>query len=126
MNQIVFRMSLITQGAFVEFDQWGRDTIEKLDKYNPDLIILDLMLPNGNSGYDVFKQIREYSEYDNVPIVAISASEPAFALPRTKSMGFSGFIAKPIDETLFPKQMAKILEGEEIWYAGERYGNNIS
>lgn len=126
MNQIVFRMSLITQGAFVEFDQWGRDTIEKLDKYNPDLIILDLMLPNGNSGYDVFNQIREYPEYDNVPIVAISASEPAFALPKTKSMGFSGFIAKPIDEALFPKQMAKILEGEEIWYAGERYGNNIS
>ncbi len=122
MNRVVFRIALITQGAFVEFDQWGRGTMEKINTYKPDLIILDLMLPNGDSGYDVFKQIREDSKYDDVPIVAISASEPAIALPKTKSMGFSGFITKPIDEALFPQQMSKILDGEEIWYAGERFG----
>ena len=125
MNRVVFRMSLITQGAYIEFDQWGRDTMEKIENYNPDLIILDLMLPDGDSGYDVFKQIREHEEYDHVPIVAISASEPAIALPKTKSMGFSGFIAKPIDETIFPQQMAKVLAGEAVWYAGERFGGNI-
>ena len=124
MNRIVFRISLITQGALVEFDIWGRETIEKITKYNPDLIILDLMLPNGESGYTVFQQIREHSEYDNIPIVAISASEPAIALPKTKKMGFSGFIAKPIDESIFPQQMAKILEGEAIWSAGERFGTH--
>lgn len=124
MNRVVFRISLITQGAYVEFDQWGRDTMEKIENYNPDLIILDLMLPNGDSGYDVFKQIREHKEYDEVPIVAISASEPSIALPKTRSMGFSGFIAKPIDETRFPQQMAKVLAGDEIWFAGERFGGH--
>jgi len=125
MNRVVFRIALITQGANVEFDQWGRDTMEKIKNYEPDLIILDLMLPNGASGYDVFKQIRQRPEYDNVPIVAVSASEPSIALPKTKNLGFSGFIAKPIDETLFPEQMAKVLSGEHVWYAGERFdGNN--
>jgi len=124
MNRIVFRISLITQGAFVEFDQWGRETMDKIERYHPDLIILDLMLPHGKSGYEVFEQIREHEEYNDVPIVAISASEPAFALPKTKNMGFSGFIAKPIDETLFPEQMAKILNGEEVWFAGERYNGS--
>jgi len=125
MNRIVFRISLITQGALIEFDQWGNETMKKVENYHPDLIILDLMLPNGNSGYDVFNQIREHKEYDNVPIIAISASEPSIALPKTKSMGFSGFIAKPIDETRFPQQMAKVLEGEEVWFAGERFSGNL-
>lgn len=126
MNRVVFRIALVTQGALVEFDNWGRDTMEKIKNYEPDLIILDLMLPNGTSGYNVFKQIRECSEYDHVPVVAISASEPSIALPKTQGMGFSGFIAKPIDETIFSQQMAKILDGENIWYAGERFDGKIN
>ena len=98
MNRVVFRISLVSQGAYIEFDQWGRDTMEKIEAYEPDLIILDLMLPSGKSGYEVFKEIRQNSKFDHVPVVAISASEPAVALPKTKQMGFSGFIAKPIDE----------------------------
>ena len=41
--------------------------------------------------------------------------------------GFSGFIAKPINDDVFPQQLADLMEGKEIWYAGERYANqNIS
>jgi len=86
-----------------------------------DLIILDLMLHNGISGYDIFDQIRAVPTYDAVPIVAVSAAEPAIALPKTQRQGFSGFISKPIDDTLFPKQVAQLLAGEQVWYAGERY-----
>lgn len=121
-NRVVFQMVLIVNGARVEFDRWGRECMSRLKSLvQVDLIVLDLMLTNGITGYDIFKEIRTIPAYDHVPIVAVSASEPAVALPKTKELGFSGFIAKPIDDELFPQQLARLIAGEQIWYAGARY-----
>jgi two-component system, chemotaxis family, sensor kinase CheA len=121
-NRIVFQMTLVLTGARLEFERWGRDAVQRLNNQRVvNLIILDLMLHNNVSGYDIFIEIRSIPKYDNIPIVAVSAAEPAIALPKTRQMGFSGFIAKPINDDLFPKQLARILAGEKIWYAGDRF-----
>jgi CheY-like chemotaxis protein len=118
-NRVVFQMSLIMEGAKVDFERWGRDTITQMRDYvHIDLIVLDLMLPNGVTGYDIFTQIRAHHEFDEIPIVAVSAAESAVAIPKTQEMGFSGFIAKPIDEFLFPRQIARIINQEKLWYDG--------
>ena len=121
LNRVVYTIILKQEGVHIEFDRWGRDTVRKLKQMQYDLIILDLMLPYGDSGYTIFEQIRQLPEYAKVPIVAVSASEPAFALPKTRELGFDGFIAKPIDKYLFPQQLTQLLQGEGVWYAGERY-----
>lgn len=123
MNRAVFQIALGTNGASVIFDRWGRQAIKKIAEHKPDLIILDLMLPNGDSGYDIFNEIRSHPSYASIPIVAVSASEPSVAIPKTKAAGFSGFIAKPIDEECLPDQLAQILAGEAVWSAGTRFGN---
>jgi CheY-like chemotaxis protein len=125
LNRVVYKMVLRHDGVMLEFDRWGHDTLAHLKTFKPDLIIMDLMLGVGNSGYDVFEDVRHTPEYDNIPIVAISASEPAVALPKCQEMGFSGFIAKPIDDHLLPEQLARIIAGEQIWYVGERYGGEV-
>src|SRR5690348_5891228 len=105
-NRVVFQMALVMTGARVEFERWGKDAIARLENFRSvDLIILDLMLSNGISGYDIFTQIRALPQYAAIPILAVSAAEPAIALPKTREMGFSGFIAKPIDDDLFPRQI---------------------
>lgn len=107
-NRVVFQMSLVVEGAKVDFERWGHDTISQRQSYSQiDLIILDLMLPKGVSGYDIFTEIRTHKEFEDVPIVAVSAAESAVAIPKTQEMGFSGFIAKPIHKSLFPRQLAK-------------------
>jgi CheY-like chemotaxis protein len=119
LNRVVYRMALGTQGASLEFDNWGREAVAKLKKSSKwDLVILDLMLSAGSSGFSVFKEIREMHEYDNVPIIAVSASEPSVAIPSTREMGFSGFISKPIDESLIAEQLARVIAGEKIWFDG--------
>ena len=119
MNRVIYQISLGKNGAFLEFDRWGRDTLEKMKYMSKiDLIILDLMLPNGESGFTIFEQIRKLSQYDTVPIVAVSASEPAVAIPVAQKLGFSGFIAKPIDSKIFPEQVAQIMNGESLWITG--------
>jgi two-component system cell cycle response regulator DivK len=58
-------------------------------------------------------------EFKDVPIIAVSAMDPAIAIPEARIRGFSGFIAKPIEAHLFPEQVARVINGEEVWYVGE-------
>jgi two-component system sensor histidine kinase/response regulator len=125
LNRVVYKMILKRDGVELDFDRWGRDTLVYLNNFRPDIIIMDLMLGMGGSGYDVFAEIRKHPEFDSIPVVAISASEPVIAMPKCQEMGFSGFIAKPIEDQLLPDQLARIIEGEQIWYVGERYGGEV-
>lgn len=80
-----------------------------------DVILLDLMFPNKVTGYDVYATLRATPEYANVPVIAISASDPSVELPKVKSLGFSGFIGKPIDLRTFALQINTVLEGQHVW-----------
>lgn len=120
-NRLVFQMALIRHGASVDFERWGRDTIYHLQNQSRvDLIILDLMLAEGITGFDIYDQIRSMEKYASVPIIAVSAMDPSIAIPKLKQKGFSGFIAKPIDTAQFPKQIASIIAGDSVWSVGER------
>jgi CheY-like chemotaxis protein len=119
-NRAIMQMLLEQEGAKIGFERWGgRQTLEKLQAFAPvDVILLDLMFPNNVTGYDVFDQIRTQPDYRFVPIVAVSASDPSSAIPLTRSKGFAGFIAKPVDFDAFPRQIAKIIDREPVWFAG--------
>jgi CheY-like chemotaxis protein len=113
-NRLIYEMALEREGAKVVFDPWGEKTIVRLNTMqNVDLIILDLTLPDKKSGFDLYKEIRAISRYAIVPVLAVSGSEDAVF--QAQSLGFSGFIPKPIDIAIFPQQVVKILSGEKLW-----------
>ena len=115
-NQTITQMLLTTSGAIVGYDRWGLDALKHMKEFAPiDLVILDLMFPDNITGYDVFDQIRDDEQFADVPIVAVSASDPSDAIPRTQAKGFSGFIRKPIDFIKFPEQLQQILGGDAVW-----------
>lgn len=117
-NRSIMQLLLEREGAIISFERWGRDTQKHLEKFLPvDIILLDLMLPNNVSGFDVFDQIRDIPGMEGVPIVAVSAKMPDTAIPETRAKGFDGFISKPIDYTRFSKQIATLIQGEAIWYS---------
>jgi CheY-like chemotaxis protein len=124
LNRVVYQMTLGVQGgAYLDFDRWGRETVDRLERsHNWDLIILDLMLHRGISGFDIFQDIRALPACNAIPIIAVSASEPAVALPKARELGFAGFISKPIDEGSFVDQVARIIAGEQIWVDGTLVG----
>ncbi|MDQ7027529.1 MAG: response regulator [Anaerolineae bacterium] len=117
-NKAIAQMLLERAGATVSFDRWGLDTIAKLHHFAPaDVILLDLMFRRGVTGYDIFQQIRGHQEFADIPIIAVSASDPSEAIPRTQELGFSGFIAKPVDFHGFCGQVAQSIAGEPVWQA---------
>ena len=120
-NRLVFQISLGRQGAWMEFEPSGEKALEHLKRlHKVDLIILDLASRGHDSGYDLFDHIRAHAEYNAVPIVAMTTFDFSRARYRTQEKGFNGLILKPIDINLFPRQIARILEGENIWPADVR------
>lgn len=118
-NRAIVQLVLEQHGATMDFERWGKDTIERLRAFAPiDIILLDLMFPDRVTGYDVYQAIRREPEFDHIPIVAVSAADPAIEMSKTRAMGFDGFISKPIHLVVFPKQILSVLQGQHIWYGG--------
>jgi CheY-like chemotaxis protein len=118
LNRLTYQVVLLATGADVEIDRWGKDTVHVLrNKSGIDLIILDLMLPLGMSGYSLFTLIRQIRGYETTPIIAVSAADPYSAMEKCREVGFSGYIAKPINEQLFPHQILRVMQGEPVWVA---------
>jgi len=119
-NAAIIQMLLEQEGAKVlRGGRGGSETIALLQKYLPlDIVLLDLMLPQGLTGYDVFDAIRAQPGTQRIPIVAVSASVPADTIPHVRRKGFNGFIAKPVDFMLFGDQVRSIMEGKAVWHIG--------
>ncbi len=117
MGLAIIRTILQQAGASVPFDHWGDTTLKRLsnDPFPIDLILLDIMLPNQVSGYDIFDAIRAIPELNNVPIVAVTASDPDIEMNKARKKGFDGYISKPLDRTTFPQYVLAILEGQTVW-----------
>jgi len=75
----------------------GHDGLQALKKLseNPDLIILDIMMPHLN-GYEVYKKIRENKNFKDVPIIFLTAKSGETDEIKGLELGASDFIQKPI------------------------------
>jgi PAS domain S-box-containing protein len=73
----------------------GQDCLDKLQQIHPDLILTDLVMPVMD-GFEAARHIRKMPEFDQVPIIAASAS--VFDLDQRQSLeaGCNAFIPKPI------------------------------
>lgn len=71
----------------------GEEALAAFEQYNPNLILLDLMLP-GIDGYQVCREIRGKS---NVPIIMLSAKGEVFDKVLGLELGADDYIEKPFD-----------------------------
>lgn len=62
----------------------------------PDLIFLDLVMPNTN-GYEICSQLRKVSAFRNTPIVILTGNDGIIDRVRAKIVGASDFLSKPVD-----------------------------
>lgn len=115
-NQTITKTLLESHGALTAVHRTGLDIISHLRDFLPiDLIILDLMLPDGVTGYDVLASIRRHEAFDDIPVIAISVIDRSEVIPVAKRYGFTGFISKPINFQTFTQQIADIIDGEKTW-----------
>lgn len=87
----VIRRTLELEGYVVEVASGGEIGIANFQKWNPDLILLDIMMP-GADGYQVLQQIRQRSV---VPVVMLTSLDEVAALEKSVDLGADGYITKP-------------------------------
>jgi two-component system, sensor histidine kinase and response regulator len=74
----------------------GENAIAALDKFDPDVILLDVMMP-GLDGIEVCKRIKLMSQWQAVPIVMVTALSGKEDLARCLAAGADDFICKPVN-----------------------------
>jgi PleD family two-component response regulator len=74
----------------------GISIVEYCLNLRPDLILLDLMMPEVN-GFEVLEQLQANLELNDIPIVIISALEGQDDIKRAIEMGANDYIIKPVD-----------------------------
>ncbi len=85
-------------GYRVETANNGREAVEAALAQQPDLILMDVMMPELD-GFEATRRLREHAGFRQVPIVALTAMEGA--RERVMAAGCDDYVAKPIDVRSF-------------------------
>ena len=90
----------------VDSVQSGMECLEKIKEQKYDIILLDYNMPIMN-GEKTLKKIRSMGgEYENLPVIVLTADTTNDARERYMGMGFTNYIEKPIDGELLEKTIA--------------------
>jgi two-component system cell cycle response regulator DivK len=73
----------------------GQSGIESAHEYKPDVILLDINLPDMH-GYDVVTHLKEQAELKNIPVIALTANAMDGDRLNCLEAGCDGYLAKPV------------------------------
>ena len=95
--QAIARLALEQIGGFtVEICSSGRKAIEVAPEFAPDLILLDVMMPEMD-GITTFKALREIPQTAITPVIFLTAKIQKQEIERYKELGVADVIPKPFD-----------------------------
>lgn len=72
----------------------GSEAIAKVREFDPDVVLLDVMLPN-LSGFDVLHQLRTSQSHPDVPVMMLTAKGQSKDRDRAMELGANVFVTKP-------------------------------
>ncbi|MFN8361163.1 MAG: PAS domain S-box protein [Candidatus Kapaibacterium sp.] len=91
----------------------GREAIAKLQNLRPDLIFMDIQMPELN-GYDTTKAIRAMDNLAGVPIIALTAGTVKGEREKCLDAGMDDYVTKPFVEKTIREMFAKWLHKNDI------------
>lgn len=107
-NSLLLQTVLEGEGYQVEVADSGRAALSKIATSPPDLVLLDVMMPEMN-GFEVTRRIRQNASLPFIPILLVTGyTEPTLA--DGFEAGADGFIRKPIDLDVLLHRIRAILQ----------------
>ena len=95
----------------LSFAKNGREAVDKYFSENPDIVLMDIMMPEMN-GYDAYDEIIEKSEPGDILIIAVTARTTKGEKQAIIEYGFDDCISKPVDDQLLHEMLEKYLKEE--------------
>lgn len=105
----LIRFYLEEEGVETAVSTKGAGFVDKVAKFQPDLITLDIKLPD-TDGFTVLKMIQEDDRIRNIPVIFITVLEKE--KEKGIKMGASGYVVKPFKEDELKKTIKSVLEKE--------------
>lgn len=118
-NLYLMQFVLETQGYKVLIANSGKKALNYAKQYRPDLILLDLMMPQMN-GYEVMERLRRDRTTSTIPVSILTANK-YFSYAEAKNIGAEGIVYKPLDLNRLLQQVASFLKVERANESSANY-----
>ena len=99
---------LTAEGFACETASNGQEALERLEAELPDLIILDLLIPEV-SGYEVCRRLKADPRTAQIPVIVLTAV-PERTVKQTEWLGASSVLHKPFDTTILLSTVRHLLK----------------
>ncbi len=116
MNQVVMKRIIEKWNARVEIAQHGKEAVEKLERNDYDIVLMDLQMPELN-GYEATRIIRDpESKVRNhtIPVLALTADVSPETRKTVSEVGMNDFITKPSDQEIMYEKIAKAISNSKV------------
>ena len=97
----------------------GQDTLDKIESFKPDVILLDIMMPK-LSGFEVCKKIKEDPALKRIMILMVTALNELGDIERAVEAGTDDFLSKPVNKVELTKRVQNMLRLKDITDENER------
>jgi DNA-binding response OmpR family regulator len=83
----------------------GQEALDRVDEVHPDVVILDVMMPNLD-GWQVCERLREDERFADLPVIFLSARAQESDVTRGDDAGADAYVTKPFD----PMALVELVE----------------
>jgi CheY-like chemotaxis protein len=112
-NRELLEAYLATIDCDTEIAVDGQDTLAKVRSFQPDLILLDIMMPK-LSGFEVCKQIKQAAVTKKIMILMVTALNELGDIERAVAAGTDDFLSKPVNKVELVKRVENMLKLRDV------------
>ena len=105
----LYQMALGTEGYEVSCANTGRDALNMIPMESPDLIILDVMMPEVD-GYEVCRTLREMPQFALTPIIMLTALSTDDEKIKGYNVGADDYLTKPFPLKILKAKVRSLVE----------------
>ena len=92
-----------------EFAIDGQDTLNKVESFKPDLILLDVMMPKLN-GFEVCRKLKGNPITSRIMVLMVTALSELGDIERAVAAGTDDFLSKPVNSLELQKRVTNMLK----------------
>jgi CheY-like chemotaxis protein/two-component sensor histidine kinase len=94
-NQYTLQLMLAAEGYEVQVAENGREALEMVNKWRPELVLMDMMMPV-MGGHEATKALKSNEDVTDIPVIALTAAAMAGDREKALASGCDDYISKPV------------------------------
>lgn len=99
-NLLVLIESFTVRGFEVAVAQSGEETFEIIPLFQPDIVLLDVMMP-GMDGFEICRQLKHNHETKEIPVIFMTALSDTTSIIKAFDVGGVDYVTKPLHQVVF-------------------------